>query len=398
MLNIIKNKMALIIMAIFSICYFSSSFFAKKQLNDHDFYTWNVFITLMSMSFSFCFLGSEQLFTRFIKGDKNRFVIQRDTIITMVISNAIYLIFLIFVVDKLWFNMQSAMLYLFVSLSSAAFVVIYNSFRVAKLFVRSQLANGFWKLAIIIFILMPVNIRFEYKLYLALLVSVFISISILKFSKLEICSINQKQPKGWRRVFFGFLLSLFVMMLLNNLDRVLVEKVINAKYFSEYVYMLSLTVLPFSLISSYVGFKELAYLKSKYNKSIYIRRMLRTGVVVIILYSVWFFLVSFFSDFLEVNLTYSYFLPTLLLVLVKCVYSYYSALFGLNASGNQMINSNIFTMISLIIMYFFVINLVSSVEAILYGVAMSWLIRCIIISIYMRKIDDYDYCTGMTVT
>ncbi|KOY46685.1 hypothetical protein ACX03_04970, partial [Vibrio parahaemolyticus] len=364
----------------------------------HDFYTWNVFITLMSMSFSFCFLGSEQLFTRFIKGDKNRFVIQRDTIITMVISNAIYLIFLIFVVDKLWFNMQSAMLYLFVSLSSAAFVVIYNSFRVAKLFVRSQLANGFWKLAIIIFILMPVNIRFEYKLYLALLVSVFISISILKFSKLEIFSINQKQPKGWRRVFFGFLLSLFVMMLLNNLDRVLVEKVINAKYFSEYVYMLSLTVLPFSLISSYVGFKELAYLKSKYNKSIYIRRMLRTGVVVIILYSVWFFLVSFFSDFLEVNLTYSYFLPTLLLVLVKCVYSYYSALFGLNASGNQMINSNIFTMISLIIMYFFVINLVSSVEAILYGVAMSWLIRCIIISIYMRKIDDYDYCTGMTVT
>ncbi|WP_394157430.1 hypothetical protein [Vibrio campbellii] len=393
MLNKIKSKMALIIMAIFSICYFSSSFFAKKQLDDHDFYTWNMFITLMSMSFSFCFLGSEQLFTRFIIGDKDKYFIQRDTIITLMISNVIYFLFLIIIVDKVWFKTSNISLYFLVSISSAIFVIIYNSFRVSKLFVRSQLANGFWKIIILIFLLIPVNISFEYKLYLALLVSLFMSISIFYYSKLEICLINQKQPKDWKKIFFGFFLSLFVMMILNNIDRVLVEKVISSKYFSEYVYMLSLTVLPFSLISSYVGFKELAYLKNKYNKAIYMRRMINTGVLVIFLYSVWFSLVMFFSGLLEVSLTYSYFFPTLFLVLVKCIYSYYSALFGLNASGEQMIKSNIFTMAFLIIMFFIVINFGDSIEFILYGVTMSWFSRCIVISIYMRGIDDYDYST-----
>ncbi|TOE18448.1 hypothetical protein CGJ47_24200, partial [Vibrio parahaemolyticus] len=68
----LKRHSSLIIMGVYSLVFFLSSVLGKKLLDENEFYVFNVSIVLFSMAFTYCYLGTEQLFVRFSSIIKDR--------------------------------------------------------------------------------------------------------------------------------------------------------------------------------------------------------------------------------------------------------------------------------------------------------------------------------------
>ncbi|TOP98879.1 hypothetical protein CGH03_24280, partial [Vibrio parahaemolyticus] len=78
------------------------------------------------------------------------------------------------------------------------------------------------------------------------------------------------------------------------------------------------TIMPFSLISSYFGFKEVAYLKSKYDKGLFNRKMIAVGVGSFLMFFIWFNFIYFIRSFIDLDLNYELLIPLVILVVSKC--------------------------------------------------------------------------------
>lgn len=388
-ISLLKSNISFVIMAFFSLCYFISSFIAKKSMSDDDFYYWNVLITLISASFSFCFLGAEQLFVRFGKVNCNNYEVPRDTILLMFSSNILYFIFLVFVVNRYFFIIDSIETLFFVSIFPSFSVLCYNFSRMRKKFVTAQLLNNSWKPILLIGVFIANFFSVVETMVLMMLVSFSISALYIFKNRGHLTISNDKQPKEWKTLFLGFSLSLFVMVLLNSIDRVIVEKIFTQEEFSSYVYLLSILIMPFSLISSYFGFKEVAYLKSEYVKEKFRKKTYQVALISSVLFTLWFIIIFLSSDILELELAGGMFIPALLLVVSKCVYSMFSSIFGLKAKAKDIQMANVITVILIFFICLILLNIKVSIYDVILSISILWIGRCFIFLIYIKEIKEY---------
>ncbi|MGS0534538.1 hypothetical protein [Pseudoalteromonas sp. SaAl2] len=386
---ITANK-SFFIMALSSLLYFMATFLAKKTMNEGDFYYWNVLLTISAISYSFCFFGSEQLFLRCGEVKGTQYQIPKSILKVMFVSFLLYLIGFSLLTNIMLFRVGDYLLTALVALLSASSVFAYNLLRITKCFTASQFINNFWKIALFFAVLIANGSNVKESLYIALALCSFITVGVLikLFSHLKITS---ETPTNLTSLFFSFSMSLLVLVLLNNFDRVFVEKLFEKEQFSSYVYLLSLLIMPFSIISSYIGFKEVAALKTCYIKTEFNKKVLLVTSGLLIAFSVWFVALLVFSSYLELTIELSYFLPCLIIVIVKSVYSLYSALFGLKGTAKQIQVSNLVTILAVVISLVFSCFIINEQPSlILYTVAVVWFSRLLTFIFFVRHQSNYQ--------
>ncbi|TKG10168.1 hypothetical protein [Vibrio sp. F13] len=389
-MKIIKANLSLIAMFVFSGCFFLSSILAKKVLSDESFYQYNLMTTIFSMSFTFCFLGSEQLFLRFGKALEGRYQVSFDTIKLMLMSNIVFVLLCYFFLKGLFFEDSNDLYFLLIPFYTAFFVFTYNILRVQQCFLLSQIANNVWKISLLLSVFLSVWEDF-YIMSNILLALTALLVMVFLYEKRHLLVVSShKQPKDWKHLFLGFSISLFVLLLINNVDRLIIEKYLLQNDFSSYVYLVTLLIMPFSILSSYFGFKEVAFLKLKYNKELFHKKLVKISLASFVLYSVWFVLLFMLKDILEVPVEKVFFIPCLIIVVCKSAYSLVSSLFGLKGSYKQILVTNLLTILVVFSVFGFLLSVGVNYLYLLYSLSFIWAFRFLIYYLQTRKVREYE--------
>ncbi|EOW9107364.1 hypothetical protein ACN1S5_002836 [Vibrio cholerae] len=389
LINKIKNNSSLFIMIVLSGSYFLASLIAKKSLDANGFYIWNAFVTMMAVAFSFCFLGSEQLFIRYGRVKGCIYDIPISVLVLMLSSLVLFSSVFYIVFGSTVFIFDSHAFYFLISLSSAIFVYSYNWFRILGFFNIAQVVNNLWKLLVLLSLIFFSGYETIVIINSALLISCIVCLyCVVKFSN-KITFSMIPLPNDWLNIFIGCFSSILIITLINCIDRVLVEKLLSKEDFSNYVYLVTMTILPFSFISTYFGFKEVSLLKNNFNRKVFLFKIKKSIYFVSVLSLFWLSAVLFFSDFIEIKIDVGYIIPLYLSIIAKCVYSYYSSLFGLKARASDMHAANIITFIFILLICYLNTFSEPSVLKILYSSAFFWVLRCYVFSYLLKNTNDY---------
>ena len=389
---VIIKHLSFILMLGGSGLYFLSSILAKKYLHPDDFYLWNALLTIIAISFSFVYLGSEQLFVRLgiVEGDK--YIINIHVIYLMLFSVVSYIGFLFGIYSLGFFDLDLIIYSAFISIFIAILIFFHNLYRVKSFFNTSQLVLNSWKFFLLLMLMS--SHYFEFDIKLAVACSFIISCLIL----IVFCNKNNSHLEfsnntsdGTFALYLSFLFSLMVITLMGSFDRLAIEKFLNKEVFSQYVYLVTILIMPFGLVSSYFGFKEVVYFKEKFSRKDFYGKLLNVSIVVSILFSIWFVFLEIIKDIISLDLDFSYFIPSLLLSVIRCVHSIISSLFGVKAGPKDIRNAN-FIVICFILLVISLIKLgviLVSPLNVMYMMASIWAIRTLAFSLLIRNIDEY---------
>lgn len=385
-----KRHSSMILLGFFSACYFAAMVVARKVLNEDDLYLWNSVATLMTIGFGFCFLGAENLLIRHSKIEGQILTINRHTIALLFISTLIYTA-LITIISKIWlFKIETTSVYLTTAILNGLLVFNYNILRLKQLFARAQIAANSWKLTTLLALLSTSIVSVEFALAIGLFVGGLASALLLYKHSRSIRIISTPQPTDWLRLYFSFAYSLFVALLLNNADRLLIAQTGNKTLFSDYVYLTSLVLLPFSLISNYIGFREAATFKREYDPVRFRKKNRRIIALTAIMFATWFGLLLTFRNWLELPVQIIHFLPCIAIVVCRSANALQSALFGIKGTALEIYKANTITITGILVLSFIALKNEIDSTAILILVAAAWIIRTAVYNIYTKKIKGYQ--------
>jgi hypothetical protein len=290
-----------------------------------------------------------------------------------------------------FFRLGTPALYPALGLCVGVFVFVYNLLRVRKSFSTAQLAANGWKFTILgALLLAPLGHAPLVITTAGLGLACAGTLALLWRNRTALRITADPMPDRWQTLFLGFLLSLFVLMLLNNTDRLIMTRYGSEAQFSEYVYLVTLLLLPFSLLSNYFGFKEMAYLKQTYDRRRFLLKTLGVGGLAAGLFVPWFGLVYAFQGLLEVSVSWSYALPALVIVTCRCSYALLSTLFGLQGTPGQIHVANLLTLLAIGAAMAVLLAVGVNITNVLVLLAAFWCARVAIYAWFTARIAEYE--------
>jgi O-antigen/teichoic acid export membrane protein len=244
---------------------FFSNIFLKQYLSLNQYYEYSLCLTIFALLTSFGAMGFEQVFLRLSVINKKRISFDWKIVFFLVISSILTSVLSATYLNK---NLESSFFLLFsLSLGIVIIMLLYNTFRITSYFLISQLISNSWKLIVFLFTIAIVLGRDIFSFFLESITSIIWMLII--FSILisrNLIEIKLDSNYSFRYIFlFGliFFISLFTLSFLGQGDRILIDSYFNKADFNNYFYLSSIFLFPFSLLQSYVGFKELVKFKSK---------------------------------------------------------------------------------------------------------------------------------------
>lgn len=348
----LKGNFSLLIMFFGAGLLFIANILAKSSLIEDDFYVWNVFLTIFTLSFSFCLLGSEQLLVRLGELKGGFYNIELTVLSFMVISCILFTVLSYFLFSGYLFDIDLGFHVVFITLPISFIVFFYHFYRMVGLFNVSQLINNIWKIFLILSLYLYIN---EYLLALnivffgSLVVSVIVISGFYYYLPFKVRLVNGDcDKKKLFLLYLSYSFSLFVITLISMYDRFIVDYMnIDKTTFSNYIYLFTLLIFPFNLIASYFGFKEAKQIKHGVNRNDYILKSFHYSLFVSLLFSIWFIVMSFLEEVINIKLPTMYIIPLIFLVFIKVFYSMQSAFVGIKAHAGFIFYSNLASLILL---------------------------------------------------
>lgn len=387
---LLKRHGSLGLLGLSSASYFFAMIVARKTLEPDDLYFWNALVTLVAMGFSLCFLGAEQLFLRFSTVSETGEVrINRTTLHVMGGALVVFTAVLATLSEAYFFQLGSISIYPALGLCVGIFVFVYNLLRVRKSFSTAQLAANGWKFTILIGVLLAPLGNAPWIIMAGLGVACLGVLWLFVRNRRALEVSGDPMPNQWQKLLLAFFLSLFVLMLLNNADRLIMLRNGSEALFSEYVYLVTLLLLPFSLLSNYFGFKEMAYLKYTYDRRRFLRKTLGVGGLAAGLFIPWFGLIYAAQTFLEVPVQIDYAIPCCVIVTCRCAYPLLSALFSLQAKLGQFYAANLLTLLAIGLAMAVLLSQDVATTSVLILLAAFWCTRLGIYAWYTSQIAGY---------
>lgn len=364
---------------------------ARRKLSPDDFYIWNALVTLMGISHSFCFLGAEQLFLRFSAVTESRIVsINQRTLFLMAAMLTLFVALMTLFSEVYFFQLPTLTIYLLVGCSVGIFVFVYNFLRVRRSLTASQFAAQGWKATMLAGLALASRENATWTILAGLGAASILCILLFATHRRSLAITHTPMPKGWRGLFLGFMISLFTLMLLNNFDRLMMARLGSEQLFSIYVYLVTLLLMPFSLLSNYFGFKEVANLKQSYLPRIFRRRTIWAGVTGAGLMLPWFAMLYGLQETLEVEIKPEYLVPCVIVVACRCSYPFLSALFTLWGKSTEIYAANALTVLAMLTVVAVALAGDITIIRTLYLLAAFWCIRVGIFSWLISKIDPRE--------
>ena len=325
----------------------------KKKYIPDFFNTYSLYATFIGIIASYGLIGLDQVYLRLSKIETKSVVIGKDIYLS-IISALIFVPFLFSV--YFYKNYQNfTLLPLYISgVSINAIILAYNTYRLKKIFVISQLFKNGYR---VVFLLTIVCSGIFYNLTKAQLVN-SLSLILIIFGLYSFWKIKRKikttpiKTTNFLNVFLSFSVNIALVTLLGFGERLLIANELGEDSLGKYFYYATVFLFPLSLLQQYIGFKELVRFKEKLNKKKVVSKVSEIAVLGIIVILLIFGIV--FVDngrFLEVNLKNDLGLIILLSLLgiVKLIYGLFSAILGAKADSKELYNLNIYTSIIIVI-------------------------------------------------
>lgn len=382
---------SLLVMVLASGSIFFSNIFLKQYLSLNQYYEYSLCLTIFALLTSFGAMGFEQVFLRLSVINKKRISFDWKIVFFLVISSILTSVLSATYLNK---NLESSFFLLFsLSLGIVIIMLLYNTFRITSYFLISQLISNSWKLIVFLFTIAIVLGRDIFSFFLESITSIIWMLII--FSILisrNLIEIKLDSNYSFRYIFlFGliFFISLFTLSFLGQGDRILIDSYFNKADFNNYFYLSSIFLFPFSLLQSYVGFKELVKFKSK---PVNLKKSVNKLIIYSLILSVVLLGSSFFLgklNLLEVNFNKDFILILALLAIgnIKMPYSLYSSIIGVRSTLAQIKSMNFYFIIISLFVLFGTRCFFWSVDVIPVLFVLLWAIRLFLWKFYSKKIN-----------
>lgn len=283
--SFIFKHLSLIVILFGSGSFFIGNILLKETVSPIQYGYYSLIITYFSLLYVFGLLGFEQVFLRKSECKEQRVIItqklQIKSIVVIGLSTTILSISLFkYLYPEIIVN--KAILYI-ASICMIFSLFIFNLLRLSSQFFLAQLLSNGWKIVgLIMIILMYANNILEISLYIKLLMTViilfFIIILSLSLKKIKFSFDSQVNRKEIILYGFHFLISIVSFSLITFGDRFFIQQKFGITEFGDYFYLNNFFLGPFSILQSYVGFKQIVKFKFsisakqyyRYNKKILI--------------------------------------------------------------------------------------------------------------------------------
>ena len=381
---------SLVIIIIGAFTLFLTNILLKKVLSPTAYGEYSIYITYFQLLSSFGLLGFEQVFLR-ISEVKTRGVIQTDKALFILLV-WIWILFGFagsFIFKHYFSEITLPYLYFLIGTLAVTFsMFVYNAFRLDSEFISSQVMNNLWKIALfllgMVFLFKGISsVDIFVKIFTYLLCFVLLFQLIFTSKKVKFVFLQKESLKNLNLYAFHFFISLFTLTIIGYADRFIIKGAFGAEALGEYFFLATVFFFPYTLIQSYIGFKELVTFKKQASLAFLNKKLFRItalGVVlgvIILLASV---LINKLGIFPYISIKENFLLVMIFILtgIVKLNYSLFSALLGAKGEINTIKNANIQSFIFILIIGAISYPFFESVEVIALAFLLFWVSRTLI--------------------
>jgi O-antigen/teichoic acid export membrane protein len=385
--KLFKNHVSLIIMALGAISIFSANIVFKSILTGEEYGLYSIIIIYISLLSSFGLLGLDQVLIR--TAILKEIVILDGRLLRSIFTVILITSFLFSIILHFeYFNNTYYMVLVALSFLTSAIMLLFNLFRLSSNFSAAQIINNLWKillgLSIIIIIFLDIELQINSLIFLFVL---FQFLTLVFCAVYLILKINIKIQSfltfnNILKLAFGFFISLLTISILNQGDRILIERKLGLNELGDFFFLANVFLFPFSFLQSYIGFKEMVYFKLKINLKLLNKKILFsifTGLILAITISIGGLILDrFFNSSIICKSNLDIIIILILIGIIKLAYSILSSGMGAVADVKEIKASNIKFSISILIIWPILYFLGVTVVHFLIGYLILWLIRSLI--------------------
>ena len=393
-LDFINKHFSLLVLVLASGAFFLTNIILKEHLSSENYGLYSIFITYISLLSSFGMLGLEQVIMRNSKILSDKVIISKNLLIPIILS----ILFVSILGSYLFINNYNiSATYIFLSIFTLLVILtklISNLFRLLSMFTFSQIALNLWKLALFLVLLIlifrgeSINIKdINSIIFLLLVVTMFMVFFIIRRVKFS----HTISIESFFSQAFLFLLSLVTISLINYGDRFFIESRFGLDELGSYFFFINLFLFPFTLLQSYVGFKEIISFKLLYNHSLLVKKLnqiLRYSILFAIFLFVVAFLIDFFG-FYKIDLLKNLQMIVLFLMLgiIKVIYSIFSSAMGAICDNKMLYKTNMCSIISILLLIPVIYYYSTTITITIMFLIVLWIIRCII---WYKQLSSFE--------
>lgn len=384
--SLYKKHVSSLVLITCAASFFFANIIAKNIMDSSDFATWTYLVAMIAFFFSFSTLGQEQLILRFSHKYNDNVEIELYTLISILLSILLFmpLSFMIFGGNEVGIETGNIII---LSFLASVCKISYQIYRVRECFFLAQVSLNFWKLALLILLLLYYLLKVE----LIFVLSLFIGFILLCFQikKIKFTSIEYIRDRF--SYSFNYFISMGVMSLFVYSERFILEGKITSLELSEYLYSMTISLSPYAIIASYLGFKEAVKYKNKFSLTI-LKNDILLGFRALVLFSVfWFLILKVFSSYIGFLLSLETSILLMTIGIVKCLYSYLSSAMTIVMSSKVMFKVNLITVFSSAIFYIILNSFISSISLVLLFILLLWLARSLSVTYFLTiGVSDND--------
>lgn len=393
LIPLIKKHSSLIIMLLASFSMFCINVIAKKTLPS-DIYTWlALYLIYIGYLGTLSFFASENVLIRYSVINEGVIFIQRNLLFQMSIAWGGAFVIIPAVGSWVSNNNEVGILFFYAPFlffsTTVLFSIIYRL--VGSFFVSQVILHG-WKIFfLIIFTILSVCEEVVTSNVVAIVfiisaaIMAFLAIVYFYASKNIVIRVVESvySIKEITSLQYMFFLSFVYFAILGSADRIILSGHIEPILFSEYLYLITLLLFPINIITNYVGFKELIYIKR--GKLVGISNEIYKSITVTLLLYMSYSGALFLSkNVLSINFDLYVWGAVLIIVACKTPYAIYSSILG--AKGNTVdIRSVNYISIFVLLVVCVITYLCKDIHVAIYAVSSAWIARVSLFYLSAKK-------------
>lgn len=380
---------SLIVLMFGALSFFASNIFMKEILSPELYGYLSVFITYFSFIYVFGNFGTEQVFLRFSVPEIKNKISTQKTVLYLSLFFTLFSALTGTILFNHWYKeiTINPVFLFFSSLSIIGSTFLFSILRLNSNFVLSQLLSNSWKIGM--FFLSAVYLIYSYSdFYLFLNIISMIMIVCFIFylfyiiKKIQFNFSTERTNKQLFESSFHFFISISSFSLIIFADRFIVEHKYTFEKFGDFFYLSTFFLAPFSIIQSYIGFKQLIHFKTNFIKSDFqrfLKKVILFGVVIAVGLCAITFLIRYFKI---INFPFEHYISIIILLLITGIVRLYassvSAAFEAKTSIETLRKSNLLIVIITVLILLFTFIFVDSIEMITVNIIIVWFLRSLI--------------------
>lgn len=380
---------SLIVLMFGALSFFASNIFMKEILSPEIYGYLSIFITYFSVIYVFGIFGTEQVFLRFSKPETKDQISTQKPLLFLILFFTIFSALTGTILFRHWYKeiKINTFFLFFSSLSIIGSTILFSILRLNSNFTLSQFLSNSWKIGM--FFLAAIYLIYNYSdfyLFLNIISTItivcFVSYLFYIIKKIKFNFSTEISNKQLFESSFHFFISISSFSLIIFADRFIVEHKYTFEKFGDFFYLSTFFLAPFSIIQSYIGFKQLIYFKNNFVKKDFQKFLIKVllfGIMMSICLCTITFLLHYFK---VIKFPFDQYLSIIILLLLTGIIRLYassvSAAFEAKTSIKTLRKSNLWIVIITIFILLFTFIFVDSIEMITINIIIVWFLRSII--------------------